>query len=125
MTTKENIATPRMDETSITDALLEVVDAGQRVLLDRIDLIRSDAVHTVARAQRQLFFWTVVVVFFGTAWIAFSAAMTMLLARYFSYVIVAFIIAGANGGLAIALLGWRRVAKSSCTAMQGRKRNDL
>jgi hypothetical protein len=106
MTTNENIETPHANETSITDALLEVVDAGQRVLLDRIDLIRSDAVQTVAGAQRQLFVWIAVVVFFGTAWIAFSAATTMLLARYFSYVVVGFIIAGANGALALALLGW-------------------
>jgi hypothetical protein len=61
---------------------------------------------TVARVQRQLFVWAVLVVLFGTAWIAFSAAMAMLLARYVSWVNVGFIIAGANGGLALGLLGW-------------------
>jgi hypothetical protein len=106
MPTSENIAMPRANETSITEARLEVVDAGQRVVVDRIDLIRSEAWQTVARVQRQLFVWTVVVVLFGTAWLAFSGAMTMLLARHFSWVVVGMIIAGANGGLALGLLGW-------------------
>jgi hypothetical protein len=106
MTTNENIVTPRAEETSIVEAVLEVVDAGQRVVVDRVNLLRSDALQTVARVQRQLFVWAVLVVLFGTAWIAFSAAMVMLLARYVSWVNVGFIIAGANGGLALGLLGW-------------------
>ena len=92
-------------EPSLVEAIGRVVDAGQRVLVDRFDLARMDVQRIASRGLRSVA-WLVVGAFAVSAgWLAFSAAAVVVLRAYLvlpaSLAIVG-VINVAAGGLLIA-----------------------
>jgi hypothetical protein len=100
-------------EVPISEAAWDVVEAGQRVLLDRIELLALESRRAAVWAERQVVLCLLAVLLLATAWIAINGAAVLVLRRYISLV-------GAGGAAAIAnaLLGgallawaWRRDAR--------------
>ena len=106
METPEHTTAEKHNDSSITEAVLNVVEAGQRVVVDRIDVLRWDALRTVSRLQQELLLWLAVAMFFATAWIGFNGTAAVFLARQFSWMVAGSAIAGVNAVIGLALVGW-------------------
>lgn len=104
MESSEHIASGQVSDTSITDAVLDVVEAGQRVVVDRIELIRSDALRSMIDLQHKLLVWAAAAVLFSIAWVAINCTVTLLLAERFTWVIATSIAAGINAVIGLALI---------------------
>jgi ammonia channel protein AmtB len=98
---------------------LDVVEAGQRVVVDRIELIRSDLLRTISEVQHQLFLWVAAVLLLSTAWIAFNCTATMFLAQRLSWVIAGLITAAVNGAIGLALITRTRKRRSDLVGAIG------
>ena len=90
----------RPARTSISEAALDVIEAGQQLVLDRIDLVRNDALRIVSTLKHQVVFFLAAAVLLATAWIAFNCTATMFLAERYSWVV-----AGAITGSINAIVG--------------------
>jgi hypothetical protein len=106
MESSEHITTEQVSDTSITEAVLDVVEAGQRVVVDRIELIRSDALRSINELQHKLLVWAAAAALFSIAWVAINCTVTLLLAQRFTWVIATFIAAGINAVIGLALIMW-------------------
>ncbi len=98
---------PLRPEPSVIDAVVRVVDAGQRLVLARLDLLRSDLGEFANRSLRSAMFVAVGAFLLAAAWCALMGAATAWLQRYLplpaSLVVVALLTAGM--GMAAILVG--------------------
>ena len=107
----------RGSEPSLVDSLIRVVEAGQRLLLDRLDLARFDLSQLVNRTMRGVAFIAGgAVLLIGACFALLGGAVmwlhqSMYLSLAASCLIVAAVAAGLGGGVMIA--GVRRTRPDS------------
>lgn len=108
----------RAEETSVLGAVVDVLDAGQRVLLDRIELLSIEFRAAGASALSSLVLVLCGLGLLLVGWVAASGLAVVLIGRIWSSAEGLAVVAGVNvmGG-AVALLLARRRAK---TAVPGR-----
>jgi hypothetical protein len=98
-------------EPSISDALARLIEAGQRVVSDRLDLIRLDLAHAALIGLRGVALIAAGAVLLGGAWIALLNGVALWLGNYTSLPI-AFLsvtaVSAVSGTLAVAM-GMRKV----------------
>jgi hypothetical protein len=78
----ESEATPSGTIHSVLPALVDVVEAGQRVLLDRIELLRLDFRQAVDRGINAGIVFACGAVLLVAAWLASMAALVLYLNRW-------------------------------------------
>ena len=99
----------RSDENSVVGAVIDVFDAGQRVILDRIELLAIEARAAGSSALASLAFLLCGLGLLLVGWVAANALAVVLIARVWGHAEGIAIVAGVNlvAG-AIALLLARR-----------------
>jgi hypothetical protein len=99
------------DQPSLATAVSRIVDAGQRLVMDRIDLARLDILDVIERAERGAALIIAGALFATVGWLGAMTAVVVALQPYFSLSGAAALIGGANlligGGL--VLLGMQRL----------------
>lgn len=97
-------------ETSVIGAVVDVVDAGQRVLLDRIELLSLEARAAGSGVVASLAFLLCGLGLLMVGWVAANALAILLIARVWSPAEGFAIVAGVNlaAGLTALLLARRR-----------------
>jgi hypothetical protein len=97
------------DDVNIGEAAWDVIEAGQRVLLARIDMLVLEARQAALSAQRQAVMCLLAVVLLATAWIAFNFTAVLAMREYVSWVVAGGVTTGLNALLGGALLfrAWR------------------
>ncbi len=96
----------RAEETSVLGAVVDVLDAGQRVLLDRIELLSVEARAAGSGALASLAFVLCGVGLLLVGWVAANALAVVLLARVWSHAEGIGAVAGFNllaGAIALVL----------------------
>ena len=96
------------DDVPIGEAAWDVVEAGGRVVVDRIELLLLEAKEATARIEQQLFLGVLAVVLLSTAWVALNWTAVIALSEYMSRVAAGSIVAMVNAVLAVAMLLWAR-----------------
>jgi hypothetical protein len=101
------------EEVPIGEAAWEVVQAGQRVLVDRIELALLELRQLLTKLEQQIFLAVIALVVMSTAWVALNWTAVVGLSEYVSRVAAGSIIAVTNAVLAVAMLLWARHAGES------------
>jgi len=96
------------NEVPIGEAAWDVVQAGQRLLVDRIELAVLELRQVVTRVEQQLFLALLAFVLLATAWVALNWTAVIGLSEYVSRVAAGSIVAVINAVLAVAMLLWAR-----------------
>lgn len=96
------------DDVPIGEAAWDVVEAGHRVLVDRIELFILEVREAATRVEQQVFLAVLAVVLLSTAWIALNWTAVVALSEYVSRVAAGSIVAMVNAVLAVAMLLWAR-----------------
>lgn len=91
---------------AIGEAAWDVVEAGHRVLLDRIEILILELRQAAVSAQRQAVLSLVAVVLLTTAWIALNGAAVLVMREHLSSVAAGGLTAAINAVLGISLLAW-------------------
>src|SRR5688572_29519360 len=105
----------RPEPPGLTDTAFRVVEAGQRVLLDRLDLARLDVVRLLSLGARTAVAMAAGTVLLSGAWCALVIALALQLqaglawSLPFSLAVVA--VVSAVAGLGLIGLGLRRVGE--------------
>jgi hypothetical protein len=117
--------TPERDgHESVGTALASVMEEGQRVVVDRIDLALLEARMMVSQAVQAFSFALVGVLLLAGGWIALNWALAVLLAVYVSGTFALFTVAAVHIVLgAIVLLLARRRGKNVRAVAKGRTRD--
>jgi ammonia channel protein AmtB len=89
-------------------AAWDVIEAGQRVLIDRVELLLLEVRETIARAERQAFIGALAVVLLVVAWLALNGTAAIALSNHVSATVAGSVIAAVNAGLGLAALAWAR-----------------
>jgi hypothetical protein len=112
---------PPADEPSIVEAAVRVFEAGQRVVLDRVDLARLDLAQIASRMVRGAVLIAVGAVLVAGAWFTFLAGVVvwldMRLPLTTSLAVVG--LTSAAAGAAALMLGVRRAAAGKQLASVG------
>lgn len=111
-------------EPGISDALIRLFEAGQRVVLDRVDLARFDLAQLAATSLRAAALVAVGAVVLSSAWFALLAAAVIWAAPYITLpgaLAGAALISLVGGGLLIAA-GVKRARDLDDLAMPGMRR---
>lgn len=100
----------RSEETSVLGAVVDVLDAGQRVLLDRIELLTVETRHAGSSALASLAFLLCGLGLLLVGWVAANALAIVLIARVWSPAEGIAIVAGVNllAGTIALLIARRR-----------------
>lgn len=98
----------REDDVPIGEAAWEVVHAGQRLLVDRIELAVLELRQIGTRVEQQVFLGVLAIVLLSTAWAALNWTAVIGLSEYVSRVAAGSIVASINAVLAVAMLLWAR-----------------
>ena len=110
------------EETSVVAAVVDVLDAGQRVLLDRIELLSVEARAAGSNALASLAFLLAGLGLLLIGWVAINAVAVVLLAPLWSHAAAIGLVAAVNlvaGATALALAR-RRGASASPTRAAAR-----
>lgn len=94
------------DDVNIGEATLDVVEAGQRLLLARIEMVVLEARQAAAWAERQAVLCLLAVLLLATAWIAFNFTAVMAMKPHVSWVVAGAVATGINALLGAGLLVW-------------------
>lgn len=114
----------RPDEPSVASAIVEVLDAGQRVVLDRIELLALEARAAGAGAIASLAFLMCGLGLLLVGWVAANALVIVLIARTWTPAEGIALVAGVNlAAGAVALVLARRRGTSVLPA-RGNHRHD-
>lgn len=114
-------APPQAEPPGITDTAVRVIEAGQRVLLDRLDLARFDLTRLVTLGARAAAALAAATVLLSGAWFAVMAAVAVHiqndteLSLPASLLLVALV--SALAGIAAIAIGLRRVSGFQLTAI--------
>ena len=107
----------RADEPSVASAIVEVLDAGQRVVLDRIELLALEARAAGAGAIASLAFLMCGLGLLLVGWVAANALVIVLIARTWTPAEGIALVAGVNlAAGAVALVLARRRGTSMLPA---------
>jgi hypothetical protein len=93
-------------EPSLVTSIIHVVEAGHRVVLDRLDLVRYDLAETGTRTLRGAALIGVGAVLLAGSWFALMAGAVIWLQTFMSLAISTAIVGGASalvGAIALAL----------------------
>ena len=105
----------------IADTAFRVVEAGQRVLLDRLDLVRLDAQRLLSLGVRTLISVAAGTVMLSGAWCAILVAVALTvqnnLALSLPLSLTLAALGSAAAGLAVLSVGLRRVASFELSAI--------
>ncbi|HEY2387063.1 MAG TPA: phage holin family protein [Candidatus Binatia bacterium] len=115
---------PGRNDASATEAVERVLDAGQRLVSERIELARLDVEEALAgRVARAALVVVPALFAFGGWWLLMAAAVTWLDA-YTTRATGLAIVGGANVvlGLALVLTGWRSAWAPAATNGHGAHR---
>lgn len=91
-------------EPSVVSALGRAIDAGQRIVVDRIDLARLDILDVVGRTVRGGTMIALGAVLLAVGWLAFSGAAILYGQTYVSLPASAAIVGAINAGLGTLIL---------------------
>lgn len=111
----------RPEPPGLADTAFRVVEAGQRVLLDRIDLARLDVMRLLSLGARTALAMAVGTVMLSGAWCALVIALALQLqtglawSLPLSLAVVA--VGSAVGGVALIAFGLRRVGEFELSAI--------
>jgi hypothetical protein len=111
-TGKEGVLEHEQREPSIVEAIGRVVDAGQRVLVNRFDLVRLDVTEVATRTLHSAVVLVLGALVLGVAWVSFSAALVVWLRAYVTLAGSLALVGCGNavaGGL-LVVLGARRAS---------------
>ena len=103
----------REAEPSVVSALRRVLDAGQRIVVDRIDLARLDVLAALARGVHGAVFVVLGVIPISIGWLALVVGAVVVLEGYFTQP-VSLAIAGAINmlvGIGLVLVGTQRMRR--------------
>ena len=115
----------RADEPSVASAIVEVLDAGQRVVLDRIELLALEARAAGAGAIASLAFLMCGLGLLLVGWVAANALVIVLIARTWTPAEGIALVAGVNlAAGAVALVLARRRGTRSVLPALGNHRHD-
>jgi hypothetical protein len=112
---------PARNDASATEAVERVLDAGQRLVSERIELARLDVEEALAgRVARAALVVVPALFAFGGYWLLMAAAVAGLDA-YMTRAASLAVVGGANVvvGLALVLTGWRSAWAPAPTHVQG------
>ena len=98
------------DDVPIGEAAWEVVQAGQRLLVDRIELAVLELRQVASRVEQQVFLGVLAFLLLSTAWVALNWTAVIGLSEYVSRVAAGSIVALINAVLAVGMLLWARQA---------------
>lgn len=108
----------RSEETSVLGAVVDVLDAGQRVILDRIELLSIEVRAAGSSALASLIFVLCGLGLLLVGWVAANALAVVLIARIWTSAEGLAAVAGVNlaGGALAVLLARRRAATAAAPA---------
>lgn len=116
-------APPHSEPPGITDTAVRVIEAGQRVLLDRFDLARFDLTRLVALGARAAAAMAAATVLLSGAWFAIIAAIAVRLQADLALSLPASLLlvaaASALVGIGTIAVCLRRVSAFELTAISG------
>jgi len=101
-------------EPSLVEAITRVVDAGQRVLVDRFDLARLDVQRIASRGLRSVAWLMVGAFVLCAGWLALSGAAVFVLRFYMTLPASLALVGVANlaGGGVLIAMGARRAREA-------------
>lgn len=91
-------------EPTIVTALGRAIDAGQRIIVNRIDLARLDVVDMLNRVMRGGMLIMIGGVLLAVGWLAFSAAAIIFGERYVSLPASAAVVGALNAAIGVGAL---------------------
>ena len=91
-------------EPSLVDSLIRAFEAGQRVVLDRLDLAYFDLSQLAARTLRGAALIAIGAVLLSGSWFAVMGAVVVWLQPYLDLPLSILLVAGVSAGLGIAAL---------------------
>lgn len=94
------------EDRPIGEAAWDVIEAGHRVLLDRIELLVLEARQAVDVAQRRAALFLLAVVVLAAGWIGVNGTVALALEGLLSRVAIAGLLTALNVILGVALLTW-------------------
>jgi ammonia channel protein AmtB len=89
----------QQQDVSAASALAHVFEAGQRVVIDRIDLARLEARAIAGHSIRGALLWGAGAFFAAVGWCVLNAVAILLLAARLEMVVSLTIVGAVNGGL--------------------------
>ncbi len=95
---------PGARDPSISDALVRVFEAGQRIVLDRVDLARFDLAQLATRTLRGAVLVAVGALLIAGAWFALITGAVLWLHLYLTLPASILIVVGASAALGIAAI---------------------
>jgi uncharacterized membrane protein YqjE len=98
------------EDIRLGEAALDVVQAGQRVLIDRIELIVLELRELAARIEKQAFLGVLALILLATAWVALNWTAVAALSDHVSRPAAGSVVAVINAVLAVGMLLWARQA---------------
>ena len=90
---------PAQPEPSVVDAMVRVVESAQRLLADRVDLVRFELRQFAQRAARGAMLMTIGAFLMGGAWLALMGGAVAWLQQFFSLPMSLVTVATATAGL--------------------------
>jgi hypothetical protein len=94
------------EDLRLVEAAWDVVEAGHRVLLDRIDILILEIRQAVVAAERQAVLCLLAVLLFATAWMALNGVAVLAMRAHVSWVAAGGLAAAINAVLAVGILFW-------------------
>ena len=95
-------------EVPLGEAAWDVVEAGQRVIVDRLELLLLEVREATTRLEQQVFISILAVALLATAWVTLNWTAIVGLSEYMARVAAGGIVATVNAVLAVAMLLWAR-----------------
>lgn len=110
------------EESSVIGAVVDVFDAGQRVVLDRIELLSVEARAAGSNALASLAFLLFGLGLLLVGWVAANALAIVLIARVWSHAEGIAVVAGVN--LLAGIIALLRARRRGSDVLPGRRTND-
>jgi hypothetical protein len=103
----ETVTTPPEREPSLVESVVRVIEAGQRLLLDRLDLARFDLGHLISRTMRGVVFIAAGAVLLTGACFALMGGSVMWLHQGLAFSLAAscLIVAAVAGAVGAGVVG--------------------
>jgi hypothetical protein len=94
------------EDRAIGEVAWDVIEAGHRVLLDRIEILVLEARQAAVGAQRQAFLCLLAVILLATSWLGLNVTAALLLKEQMSWVAVGMMLTALNTALGLGLLAF-------------------
>jgi hypothetical protein len=94
------------DDRPLGEAAWDVVEAGHRVLLDRIEILVLEARQAAIWGERQALLCLLAAILFATSWVGFNCTVVLALQERMSWLGVGVLLTTLNTALGCAVLAW-------------------